>query len=295
MIPLRTTILGFDFSKGSKHALAQAVEWVERCGGELVLAHATPGPAGVLVPLAETAPVFVDTSELDDAMRARLERVVHGFDDRKFKVRAELLLGAPGSSLLECIEREKADLTIVGADESGLRTALLGSVAETVAREAAGPVLVARGTKCEVTNGVVVGVDLSPHSRAALKIASEVATAFGAPLTVVYVTPPILESRSAKDDGKAVWRQVRASAEKTLTEWTTGLRAKIEIREGEPAKELLACMKEREAGLLILARRGRSLLERLLMGSVVSKVLRKAGFPVLVVPRARAKAGSLRT
>jgi nucleotide-binding universal stress UspA family protein len=55
------------------------------------------------------------------------------------------------------------------------------------------------------------------------------------------------------------------------------------LEEGEPAAQILRVAKETKAGLIVMGTHGRTGLERILLGSVAEKVLRKAVCPVLTV------------
>ena len=69
------------------------------------------------------------------------------------------------------------------------------------------------------------------------------------------------------------------------TESAPGVPMKPLIREGDPVSEILSQATDMNADLLVLGTHGRSGFERLLLGSVTEKILRKASCPVLTVPR----------
>jgi universal stress protein A len=55
------------------------------------------------------------------------------------------------------------------------------------------------------------------------------------------------------------------------------------VREGDPAEEILRAAQFTNANLIVMGTHGWTGLSRLLMGSVVEQVLRKAPCPVLTV------------
>jgi nucleotide-binding universal stress UspA family protein len=69
------------------------------------------------------------------------------------------------------------------------------------------------------------------------------------------------------------------------TESTQDISIEVTIREGSPATEILSHAVDLKADLLVMGTHGRSGFERLLLGSVTEKVIRKASCPVLTVPR----------
>jgi nucleotide-binding universal stress UspA family protein len=58
----------------------------------------------------------------------------------------------------------------------------------------------------------------------------------------------------------------------------------LESRTGDVAQTLTAIAKEKEADVIVVAKRGAGLAERLLLGSVSEKIVRLATLPVIVVP-----------
>jgi nucleotide-binding universal stress UspA family protein len=69
------------------------------------------------------------------------------------------------------------------------------------------------------------------------------------------------------------------------TESTQEISIEVMIREGSTATEILSQAADLKADLLVMGTHGRSGFERLLLGSVTEKVIRKASCPVLTVPR----------
>jgi nucleotide-binding universal stress UspA family protein len=64
-----------------------------------------------------------------------------------------------------------------------------------------------------------------------------------------------------------------------------GITIEAVVRGGNPAAEILEQAASMKSDLLIIGTHGRSGFERLLLGSVAEKVLRKASCPVMTVPR----------
>lgn len=64
---------------------------------------------------------------------------------------------------------------------------------------------------------------------------------------------------------------------------TRGIRARTEVRHGEPVDEIVDCARETDADLIAMTTHGRSGLGRLLFGSVAEAVLRQAEIPVFLM------------
>jgi nucleotide-binding universal stress UspA family protein len=147
---------------------------------------------------------------------------------------------------------------------------------------------------------ILVAIDFSEGSRAALDYAAGLARVLGARLTALHVTSPYVtydplpafpppapldpeRQRSIQDDLR---RFVTPSgSEHPLAE--------AFVREGDPADEILAHAAGSEVDLIVVGTQGRRGFERWLLGSVTERVARKADRSVLAVPpAARTRAGA---
>ena len=135
---------------------------------------------------------------------------------------------------------------------------------------------------------VVVGVDGSPTSIAALHAAVEEARLRGAPLRVVAAWQ-LTYSEIAIESPTVVQKIVEHNArivEMALAEVDDGERAGVEIESellnGHPATELLAAASD--ATLLVVGTRGTSGFTGTPLGSVAHAAVHHARCPVLVVP-----------
>jgi nucleotide-binding universal stress UspA family protein len=144
-------------------------------------------------------------------------------------------------------------------------------------------------------NSILVGVDGSDHSRAALHWAYEEAAHHGASLTVVATWhPPALPMTppygSLPPDDYS--NQPRMTALALLEQFTSELVPKspvVDVRtsveEGKnPAKVLIE--RSQEADLLVVGSRGHGGFAGMLLGSVSNHVVAHASCPVVVVPMA---------
>ena len=70
-----------------------------------------------------------------------------------------------------------------------------------------------------------------------------------------------------------------------------GVSLTVEMRIGKDYLQILEYARKIDADLIVLGRHGHSALENVLFGNVTEKVVRKAGCPVLVVPRSASTKG----
>jgi nucleotide-binding universal stress UspA family protein len=199
-----------------------------------------------------------------------------------------------------CSASESASLVVMGARGRGtLGRALLGSVAEEVARRSSAPVLVVRGAASEGRSiaRVVVAVDADDPVDEPIQAAASVATTLHVPLEAIHVlTPPDalashvpFVTERMRQLLETSQRRIREEAPRVVDEIVTraiGWRAAVHTVEGDVEAEILRFARPED--LLVCGTHGRKTLGRLAFGSVATKLLRCAPCPVLVVrPGAR--------
>src|SRR5688572_5280093 len=162
---------------------------------------------------------------------------------------------------------------------------------------AAAGIRVAEGIAMIEIKNIVCPVDLSDVSRHALDHALAIARWFGARLTVVNVVPPVATLLPPGDAGPAAGlacvpndlQLLQAYLDTFVRTATAGGRdddGRIDARvaEGTVVDEVVRVAKDVAADLLVMGTHGRSGFERLLLGSVTERMLRKAPCPLLTVP-----------
>ena len=289
-----SVVVGYD---GTDHAAA-ALDWAAheaaRRSGTLHVVYAAdypglvPGPIGVSPYLPERAISIAAEVTAEGVARAReLEPGLH--------VTHLTEVGSASGVLVQ--ESSGAALLVVGTRGHGeLAGALLGSVAFTVSAHAHCPVVVVRGDTAPPgpDRPVVVGVDGSPSSEAALRFAAAAATEAQAPLVLVAAWRPA----AAETWEAAYWTSVAPGAElgeaarRAATDVVTASEAlvhgsfpQLEVRQevvGGPADRVLADFSS-GAGLVVVGARGRGGFTGLLLGSVSHGVIHRSACPVAVV------------
>jgi nucleotide-binding universal stress UspA family protein len=206
-----------------------------------------------------------------------------------------VLRGRPASALIEEAKRWGADLIVLGSRGHGpLESLLLGSVSAEVVDHAPCPVLVARKP---LIRRLLLGVDGSDSAHRATATLASWQLFHAVPATVVAVLEPapawpvalggaFAPTIVTIGDGGVDERHDHlrgAVAEAIATLRRAGMTAEGEVREGDPAHELVKAATEHSADMVVVGTRGLSTLGRLLLGSVARKVLLHTGASVLVV------------
>jgi nucleotide-binding universal stress UspA family protein len=140
-------------------------------------------------------------------------------------------------------------------------------------------------------SGIIVGIDGSGHSAAALEWAVREAGVHHAPLTVltvhevaasgwggtmVYQADDAIREENRKSAQEAVDQVLQKASGPTPADVT------VRAVSGTPAEALIDA--SREADLLVVGSRGAGGFSRLLLGSVSTEVSHHAACPIVIVP-----------
>ena len=142
---------------------------------------------------------------------------------------------------------------------------------------------------------ILVPVDYSECSAAAVTLAVEVASKFGAELDVVHVWDrPAYVSEDIQvghgDGAQSLIELIRANAESEMARFMAKLSVpptlKLATRlvSGNPAATILKALQDGNHQLLVVGTHGRTGLRHMLLGSVAEKLVRLSPVPVLTVP-----------
>jgi nucleotide-binding universal stress UspA family protein len=220
--------------------------------------------------------------DLDDMLTIESARVSRRYP--QLTVTTEVVRGVPASMLVD--ESASAQLIVVGSRGlGGFASLLIGSVSAQVAAHAHAPVIVVRGAREIPGPGpVVVGVDGSTGSAAAVEFAFEEADARGTGLIAVYAWG-IVPADAGRDDphleqgvADAALIEALASIREKYPEVPVQYRAKHSV---VPVPTILD--ESAGAGLIVVGPRGRGGFAGLLLGSVGDGLVRHANTPVAVV------------
>lgn len=194
--------------------------------------------------------------------------------------------GHPVPVILERVANEHPGLVVMGSHgRSGISRMRLGSVAETVVREAGVPALVVRTVREKreraTISRVLCPVTFAEHARQSLTVASEIAAKFTAQLIVIHAVEREDENMAAIRNRLCQWipKNVRQSCDM------------VELaRRGNAEEEILRMAREHAADLIVIGARHHPLLEFTTFGATTERVMRHADAPVLVLPESEEKA-----
>jgi nucleotide-binding universal stress UspA family protein len=298
-----------DLSDASRAGLKVAAELARRFRARITALHVESATAGL-------AEVLAATGELADMGGAAGRHLANVREKVERFVKKTLGDGANAATtvVIEALfvaeaivqfakEREVDWICMSAAGHQAWRHLFLGSVTAEVVRRAPMPVLTYRGRGKEPSEfvhddfrRVLAAVDLSEESRQIVEAGKALAGPTGeltllhvidvAPEYGLYGVPLVVPAESL--DAAKEW------TEGALERLAKGVDAKVlqplRVLAGRPAERILATEEEITPDVTIVGTHGRHGLDRLMLGSVAERVVRRATGPVLVVPTRGAKA-----
>jgi nucleotide-binding universal stress UspA family protein len=263
-VMMQHMIVPIDGSAHSWQAAETAVSLARRCNGRV-----------------DVVEVVFETREID-AARLRLDGGIGRLGASDIAIQPIVSLAADGvaSAIADLVEGEPDSVLTMASHGRGRSAALLGSIAEELLQRVFGPIVLVgpRATVSEFDGPIVVTVDGSELSEAALPLAAAWGIELGATPWVVGVVEP---AAGVPDDvGESAYpsRLARELARNSAH------RVEHEILHGRHVDHTVADFAASiDASLIVASTHGRTGLERFVVGSTATGFVRHARCPVLLV------------
>ncbi|BCJ46771.1 universal stress protein [Actinoplanes ianthinogenes] len=282
-------IVGADHSPGTADALALGRWLAEAYQAPLVVAVVHPAPSAIGSGRVD-AEWIADRHQAAERVLAEARSTLDDPPGVDYRIVAS---SSPAHGLHDLAEQSGAALLVVGSGAAAPAARIFaGSTAERLLAGSVCPVAVTP-SGCPAAPGSVgrIGVAYvdTPDGRAALDAAAGLARRTGSPLLLVTVVAggdaalPFLigddAERAFLDTARETYeealRKAAASVPDVTVEW--------ELRSGDVVEELAALT---GLDVLFCGSRGYGPARRVLLGGVSGRMLRRAGLPLVVVPRA---------
>lgn len=288
---LQSILAATDFSTDGQHAVQRAA----------IICASAGVPHGAVLHVLESSwlerlrhlvalPPAVDES-LHAAARQSLDALTAAIRARSgVTLEGQVRVGTIVETILAAAAQ--ADLLVLGArGRHPLRDFVVGSTAERILRQAATPVLIVRRAPAHAYRRVLVAVDFSAHSRQALVRAGAIAPA--AELHLAHIVGGLFEGRM-RDAGVGdeliheYTRRARAEADEAMQQFVAAAgvdRARVRplVDQGPHVpSSLLDKARTLDADLVVVGKRGTSLVDNLLLGSITLHVVMQSHCDVLV-------------
>lgn len=250
---------------------------------------------------------FEPLPALEEMKRQTIERArtaVKKFADEmqaafpNMQSKGEVLDGYTTSEIVRAAKEWPADLIVMGSHgRSGLAQFFIGSVSREVLAHASCSVRIVRKVRDykSDSNKVVVALDSSEYSQAALKSITATEWPEGTKFLCISVVPPLADYHYSKpseqylaaieEEKKQMRTQAEAVLSKAVEELNTAFgadAARFQVLEDDPWEQIVKASEQEHADLIVLGAHGRD-VERMLLGSVSEKVATHAKCSVQVV------------
>ena len=200
---------------------------------------------------------------------------------------------APAETIVAYAEDEAIDLVVMGTHgKRGLRRLLIGSVTEEVARTAPCPVFTVRAADGHMparkVRTILAPVDFSDASTLAVRHAKELALTYGSQVTLLHaveeaVYPSAYGVEAAPLPNPNIVDRVEKSLANMARDEIGYEHVTVEAKIGYAPSVILDHAETADVDLIVIASHGRTGLERMLLGSVAERVVRRAPCPVFIV------------
>jgi len=296
MIRIRKILCPIDFFPASRAAAENAVALAKNYGARLIFLHVVEPVAitGYEVPFNLTD----FTESMIDGAAAELAKLAKGAEAKGVRTESIVRTGNVDLEIAAAIKDRKADLVVMGTHgRRGFERWFIGSVTERLLRRTTVPLLTMGNVKGKVAptaiREILVVTDFSAGTPDAFGYAFSLAKECQAKVTVLHV----LNDISADIAGRyreGLIESIREKLEKLVPEGVrNGCKVTARVETGLPWKRILSILDSSRYDLLVMNIHGKSMFDRVTLGSTAERVVRGAAMPVLFIPPA-AKAKPLK-
>jgi len=282
---VKTILVATDLSPRADRAIRRGAALARAAGAELVLLHVLDDDRPLAIIQAERS--AADHHLADQARTiAASEGIV---------CRSRLIVGETLVEIAQAARDVRAELLLVGPHRrSPLKDVFVGTTAERTIRTSPVPVLMVNGEESVAYRRILVAVDLSDASAAAIRALAKLRLASGAELVVLHAfeavdTSPLQRPSIPADEIERRLPTMRDEADRALAGFLAGLpiqptRRMTQLVDTDVADTIHGVAAECRADLIVVGTHGGSELATILFGSTARAVLRSATIDVLAVP-----------
>lgn len=287
---MKSLLAATDFSDSARNAVRRAALVAAEHQAQLTLLHVMSGPSMDALRQQFHLPDEATTKLVADAGRMLGEWAADLGGTTGPAPATQLRIGRVVDEVHAA--SATADLLVLGARGwNPVRDVLLGTTAERLLRKSRRPVLVTKRAPVGAYRRVLVPVDFSPCSAAALDMALRAVPKASLVVAHAFEIPFESKLRQAgvtEDEFQEYRIQARQRALRDidrLVRETAGnaQRCSRVVEHGAAAPLILAKEAEHDADLIVIGKHGRSMVEEAFLGSVTRHILTDARCDVLVV------------
>jgi nucleotide-binding universal stress UspA family protein len=290
MTQFRSILVATDFSADGNNAVLRAALLAREHDARLSMLHVVK-PAGCK-PLREWFSPSIDIDLKSAQARATLRQFAAEIVGRHdVLVNIDLRVGDPLEEILHASER--AELVVLGQLGSNpFRDLVVGKTADRLLRTCRRPVLIVKQSADAPYRRVLVPVDFTPSSDAAVGAAAllapdaciqvfhAISSAREAVLREADVPEPVIRESRAREEAGVIARMRRSVARLGLD----SRRMSFTLGRGLAAHSALHKAQTLGADLIVAGKLGRSTMSTFLLGSVSNRLLAGSHCDILIIP-----------
>lgn len=293
MQPIKSILVGMDFSRASVAALRQAIRIAQCTDASVTALHVTPLPVYAVAPdgvFGFTMPEL--TLAMDEAkLRWKKLKEKHALPS---SIHCEVVVGLARTELIDRTRSAKPDLLVVGAHSDRDSEKGMGVTAAACVERAPGKVLVVREQQEGPFRAILVCTDFSPTSQLALEEGLRMAFRDNAALIVLHVYSDPLKAAAnpqtllatmpdfANKYHHAVIERLKASTP-CLPQMPAEKIRHVAFQAESHAKGILDFIAPHQIDLVVLGTRSNWNVRDFLFGTTAERVVRRVGCSVLAV------------
>ncbi|HLP97339.1 MAG TPA: universal stress protein [Sideroxyarcus sp.] len=281
-----------DLSAPARHAVERAALVAKATNAGLDLFHvASLAPLEKMRRLVAEIPAELEQRILDAAREELRELAASLLHQHGVAANVSVVSGSLLKELEDSADALSADLIVFGArGASFMRHLLLGSTAERMIGKATRPMLVVKQAAHERYRTLLLPVDFSPASLAAIRNARAVAPDAEIILLHVFDVPFEGQLQFAGIDQDVI-QHYRIAAQLEATGRLDALceqaglprqSTRLIVLHGDPSLRIIEQEQEQDCDLIVMGRRDEKEIEELLLGSVTRQVLSGSQCDVLI-------------
>ncbi|WP_297072643.1 universal stress protein [Thermococcus sp.] len=267
-----------DFSEVSLHALKHCIPELFKLGAkELYLLH-----------VIDITVTELEAFELEEVYKKKLEEIASELREKGINAKAEVRVGIPSLEIAEASEKADVDLIVTpSVGENVWRQMFMGSTASNLARTTKRPVLLLKYRKKD--DSFELAVDCSELFKRPL-VALDFSKCSVKIVQAVKKFEELIERGillHSVDYGRIEELEHNIEiAKKNLEKSSKDLSAEfeLEVMVGTASQAIIGTALAKGATLIVIGKKGRSILKDLILGSTAERVMRDSKLPVLLVP-----------
>ncbi|MBN1387465.1 MAG: universal stress protein [Bacteroidales bacterium] len=269
---LEKILVPLDFQSDFQKQITTAENIAKSFNSQIIVLH-------VLPPEAERKSI---KSLLSDYVDSQLEKIVKELDKNEIKYRTEKVYGNAFDRIMSFAQDNNVNLILITDGTENQDTDFgVSVIAEKLIRKSEKPVWVIKKNSNVIPEKILCPVDFSDASVRALNNAIKITRTFNSELHIINVFEPLQESFSVRlnvnyqEENSRLQKENEKQFDDFIKTFNpSGIKYKTGYLKGNPHEAIVGFARANKIDLIFMGATGKSVLQRVLLGSVTEKVVR---------------------